>query len=86
MGPQFDAVYLRWLLEEYALDGDPQLYAIANYNAQRALQNGRFNTGLFQRAWDGGPITDHDASPGMLRIQGAGVSVLAWLAAAPPPP
>jgi len=86
MGPQFDAVYLRWLLEEYALEGDPQLYAIANYNAQRALQNGRFNTGLFQRAWDGGPIADHDAAPGMLRIQGAGVSVLAWLAAVPAPP
>jgi hypothetical protein len=86
MGPQFDAVYLRWLLEDYALEGDPQLYAIANYNAQRALQNGRFNTGLFQRAWDGSSITDHDASRGMLRIQGAGVSVLAWLAAATPPP
>ena len=59
--------------------------AVADYNAQRALQNGRFQTGLFQRAWDGGPITRHDASPGMLRIQGAGVSVLAWLAATSPP-
>jgi hypothetical protein len=85
MGPQFDAVYLRWLLEAYTLDGDPQLYAIADYNAKRALDNGRFDSGLFQRAWDGGPITEHDASPGMLRIQGAGVSVLAWLAATPPP-
>jgi hypothetical protein len=85
MGPQFDAVYLRWLLEAYTLGRDPQLYAIANYNAQRALQNGRLASGLFQRAWDGGPITDHDATPGMLRIQGAGISVLAWLAAAPPP-
>jgi Glycosyl hydrolase family 76 len=85
MGPQFDAVYLRWILEAYAIGGDPQLYAIADYNAQRALQNGRFQTGLFQRAWDGGPITRHDASPGMLRIQGAGVSVLAWLAATSPP-
>jgi hypothetical protein len=85
MGPQFDAVYLRWLLEAFALDGDAQLYAIANYNAQRALQNGRVRSGLFERAWDGGSVSDHDASPGMLRIQGAGLSVLAWLAATPPP-
>jgi len=85
MGPQFDAVYLRWLLEAYALQGDPQLYALADYNAQRALQNGRVDSGLFERAWDGGPVTDHDAAPGMLRIQAAGVSVLAWLAAATPP-
>jgi hypothetical protein len=85
MGPQFDAVYLRWLLEAYARWGDRDLYAIAYYNAQRALQNGRFNTGLFQRAWDGSNITDHDARPGMLRIQGAGVSLLAWIAATPPP-
>jgi hypothetical protein len=86
MGPQFDAVYLRWLLEAYTIGGDPQLYAIANYNAQRALQNGRFDDGLFGRAWDGGSVTAHDASPDMLRIQGAGVSVLAWLAATPPLP
>jgi hypothetical protein len=85
MGPQFDAVYLRWLLEASARWGDRELYAIAYYNAQRALANGRFNTGLFQRAWDGGSITDHDATPGMLRIQGAGVSLLAWIAATPPP-
>jgi hypothetical protein len=85
MGPQFDAVYLRWLLEAYARWGDRDLYAIAYFNAQRALQNGRFNTGLFQRAWDGSNIADHDARPGMLRIQGAGVSLLAWIAATPPP-
>ena len=85
MGPQFDAVYLRWLLQAAVATGDRELYAIAFYNAQRALANGRFNTGLFQRAWDGGNITDHDAEPGMLRIQGAGVSLLAWIAATPPP-
>ncbi|HEX3318185.1 MAG TPA: glycoside hydrolase family 76 protein [Solirubrobacteraceae bacterium] len=85
MGPQFDAVYLRWLLEAYTIGGDPQLYAIADYNTQRALQNGRFDDGLFGRAWDGGSVTAHDATADMLRIQGAGVSVLAWLAATPGP-
>jgi hypothetical protein len=84
-GPQFDTIYLRWMLELSARDGDPRWYALAYRNANRALQNARDGHGVFTRAWDGGSITRHDARPGMIQTHAASVSLLAWLAAAPVP-
>jgi hypothetical protein len=84
-GPQYDAIYLRWMLELSRRDGDSRWYALAYRNAKRLLGDGRDSRGLFLRAWDGGSITKHGARPGMIQTHGAGVSVLAWLAAAPLP-
>jgi hypothetical protein len=83
-GPQYDAVYLHWMLELYRRDHDPRWYALAYDNAQRALANSRNKAGLFLRAWNGSRAPD--APPDSLKIDAATLSVFAWLAAATPPP
>jgi hypothetical protein len=84
-GPQFDSIYLRWMLQLYRHDGDSRWYALAYHNAQRAVNNARDSRGLFQRAWDGGSIARQLGRTGQLQGQGASVSLLAWLAEAPIP-
>jgi uncharacterized protein YyaL (SSP411 family) len=82
-GPQYDAVYLHWMLDVYAHDHNPLWYGLAVANAQRALANARTKNGLFLRAWDGSRAPD--APTDSLKIDAATVSVFAWLAAAKPP-
>jgi hypothetical protein len=82
-GPQYDAVYLHWMLDVYAQDHNPRWYELALDNAQRALANAKTNQGLYLRAWDGGRAPD--APTDSLKIDAATVSVFAWLAAARPP-
>ena len=52
-GPQYDAVYLQWMLYQYAQDHDSRWYALAYYNAKRALANSGNKAGLFLQDWDG---------------------------------
>ncbi len=85
MGPQYDAEWLRWLLELYSFDRNPQMYALAYYNAQRAIADAQDPDGLYAGTWDGSAITLHQADPTMLQVHAATVSVFAWLAATPPP-
>jgi len=82
-GPQYDAVYLHWMLNLYAQDHDPRWYSLAAANAQRALANAQNKQGLFLKAWDGSRAPD--APTDSLKIDAATVSVFAWLAAATPP-
>jgi hypothetical protein len=82
-GPQYDTIYLRWMLELSRRDGDARWYKLASHNAQRALDNARDGRGVFTRAWDGGSITQHQGRPGLIRTHAAGVALLAWLAATP---
>jgi hypothetical protein len=82
-GPQYDAVYLHWMLDVYAQDHNPRWYALALGNAQRALAHAGSKNGLFLRAWDGSRAPD--APTDSLKIDAATVSVFAWLAAATPP-
>ena len=84
-GPQYDCIYLRFLLDLYRHDRDPRWYLLVHEHAQRALANAADERGLFVLPWDGGDITEHEAEPDMLAIHAATVSVFAWLAAAPLP-
>jgi hypothetical protein len=83
-GPQWDAIYVRGLLSLYALDHQTQLYEAAAATAQRILANARAADGLFLRSWDGSRMVN-GAPFGELRTDAASVSVLAALAATPPP-
>jgi hypothetical protein len=83
-GPQYDAVYLHWMLNLYARDHDARWYSLAYDNAQRALANAQNSAGLFLKAWDGSRAPD--APTDSLKIDAATLSVFAWLAAATPPP
>jgi hypothetical protein len=85
MGPQFDSVYVHWMLHYYAHGGSPVWYQVAGKAASDAHQNALNSHGVFTRAWDGTSMWRHGARPGMLRTHAASVSVLAWLATVKPP-
>jgi glycosyl hydrolase family 76 len=83
--PQYDAIYLQWLLALYALDHDPSLYALAVDNARDAQTRGLDATGLYLRSWNGETLSAQYAAPGMLQTHAATTSLFAWLAVYPPP-
>ncbi len=83
--PQYDAIYLQWMLALYALEGDPTLYLLAADNARDAQERAANSEGLYLLSWSGQPLPTADAEPGMLQTQAATTSVFAWLAVYPPP-
>lgn len=83
--PQYDAIYLQWMLALYALQGDPSLYRMAAANAHDAQTQAANGEGLYLLSWDGQTLPRADAAPGMLQTQAATTSLFAWLAVYPPP-
>jgi hypothetical protein len=83
--PQYDAIYLQWMLALYALDGDRSLYALAATNARDAQTRAANGEGLYLFSWNGEALPASYAVPGMLQTQAATTSVFAWLAVYPPP-
>ena len=79
--PQYDAIYLQWMLALYSLDGDPALYALAADNARdaqtRAAQRQGPVPALLERRNAARAPTPR---PGMLQTQAATTSLFAWLA------
>ena len=85
MGPQYDAMYIRAILELYRYDGNRHWYDIAARETQRAMRNGRRSDGLYLNNWTGGPISEVRTKPNMLQTHAATTMVMAWMAATPPP-
>jgi hypothetical protein len=85
MGPQYDSMYLRWMLYLYALDRKPRWYYLAATQARRARFAAGDGHGFWSRAWDGTSMWLHGADPRMLQPHAATTMVFAWLAATPPP-
>jgi glycosyl hydrolase family 76 len=83
--PQYDAIYLQWMLALYALDGDPTLYALAADNARNAQAHAVNGEGLYLLSWNGQTLPARNAVPGMLQTHAATTSLFAWLAVYPPP-
>ncbi|HEX5851982.1 MAG TPA: glycoside hydrolase family 76 protein [Solirubrobacteraceae bacterium] len=83
--PQYDAIYLQWMLALYALDGDPTLYALAADNARNAQAHAINGEGLYLLSWNGQTLPARNAVPGMLQTHAATTSLFAWLAVYPPP-
>ncbi len=83
--PQYDAIYLQWMLALYSLDHDPALYALAADNAREAQAHALDSEGLYLLSWSGETLPTADALPGMLQTQAATTSLFAWLAVYPPP-
>jgi Glycosyl hydrolase family 76 len=81
MGPQFDAIYLHWMLVYGAQTGDSRWAQMALHFAAQAQANARDRSGLYLRAWDGGDMAAHQAEPEMLRTDAATVELFGWLAA-----
>lgn len=85
-GPQYDAIYLQWLLALYGLDGDAALYRLAAASASDAQARAANSEGLFLLSWLGAPLARQIAEPNMLQTQAATTSLFAWLAVYPPWP
>ena len=83
--PQYDAIYLQWMLALYSLEGDSSLYGLAADNARDAQQRARNGQGLYLLSWNGEQLAQNLALPGMIQTQGATTSLFAWLAVYPPP-
>jgi hypothetical protein len=83
--PQYDAIYLQWMLALYALDGDATLYRLAADNARDARTRALAGGGLYLLSWNGESLPPQYARPGMLQTHAATTSLFAWLAVYPPP-
>jgi hypothetical protein len=83
--PQYDAIYLQWMLALYSIDHDAALYALAAENAREAQTHALNDEGLYLLSWKGETLPAQDAEPGMLQTQAATTSLFAWLAVYPPP-
>src|SRR5438477_9261111 len=81
MGPQFDAIYLHWMLVYALQTGDARWAPMALTFANDARANARVGSGLYLRAWDGSDMSEHQAEPNMLRTDAASVELFGWLAA-----
>lgn len=85
MGPQYDAMYIRALLELYRYDGNRRWYDVAANEAERAMRNGRRPDGLYLNNWTGGPMREVGTPANMLQTHAATTMVMAWMAASKPP-
>jgi hypothetical protein len=83
--PQYDAIYLQWMLALYGLEGDPTLYRLAAANALDAQTRAAGAEGLYLLSWNGETLPARYALPGMLQTQSATTSLFAWLAVYAPP-
>jgi hypothetical protein len=83
--PQYDAIYLQWMLALGSLEGDSTLYTLAADNARDAQTRAANGEGLYLLSWNGEALPAQDAEPGMLQTQAATTSLFAWLAVYPPP-
>ncbi len=82
MGPQFDTIYLHWMLVYAQQTGDGRWAPMALQFAEDAQANSRDpSTGLYLKAWDGSDMSAHQAEPNMLRTDAATVELYGWLAA-----
>jgi hypothetical protein len=81
MGPQFDTIYLHWMLVYASQTGDARWPLLAKQMAALAKAHAGGRRGLYLRAWDGTPIVAHEAQPDMLQTDAATVELFAWLAA-----
>ena len=83
--PQYDAIYLQWMLALYALDGNSALYTLASDNALDAQTHALNGEGLYLLSWTGATLSAEDAEPEMLQTQSATTSLFAWLSVYRPP-
>jgi hypothetical protein len=79
MGPQFDTIYLHWMLVYGEQSGDTRWRGLAEEMAGDAEAHARDGRGLYLRGWDGTPISEHQAQPNMLQTDAATLELFAWL-------
>jgi hypothetical protein len=83
-GPQWDAIYVRALVNLYAYDHDRSWYRMVADTAGRIVKKARLSNGEYLKTWTGSTKVPGSA-PGMLRTHAASVSVLAALSSVAAP-
>jgi hypothetical protein len=79
-GPEYDTVYLQWMMAYGQATGDPYWLKLAELNAAAASRNAPARGGLWLASWWGGPIDDPETHPAMFRTMAATTSLFAWVA------
>jgi hypothetical protein len=80
-GPQYDAIYLQWMMAYGQAVGDPYWTTLAQVNASAAAGHAAASGSSWLGSWWGGPIRDPETHPGMFRTMAATTSLFAWVAA-----
>lgn len=83
-GPQYDTIFVRDVLVLYSYDHNPRWYRFVTANARHVLDHARTASGRYLFNWNGTAGIPY-GSPGMLRTEGANISVFAALATVSPP-
>lgn len=78
-GPEYDTIYLQWMMAYGQATGDPYWVKLAELNAAAAASHAADRQHVWLDSWWGGPIRDPETHPGMLRTLGATTSLFAWL-------
>jgi hypothetical protein len=79
-GPQYDSIFLQWMMAYGQAVGDGHWLELAQVNAAAAAQHAAAYRGLWLGSWWGGPISDSQTLPGMFRTTAGTTSLFAWLA------
>ncbi len=79
-GPQYDSIFLEWMMAYGQAVGDSHWLGLAQENATQAAQHAAAYRGLWLGSWWGGPIDDSQTLPGMFRTIAGTTSLFAWLA------
>ncbi|MHB2001623.1 MAG: glycoside hydrolase family 76 protein [Solirubrobacteraceae bacterium] len=78
-GPQYDSIFMQWMMAYGQASGDPYWLELAQLNAAAATKHAYDSRRLLLGSWWGGPIGDPETRPNMLRTDGATTSLFAWL-------
>lgn len=78
-GPEYDTIYLQWMMAYGEATGDPYWLRLAQLNAEAAAANATGSGGLWLASWWGGPIDDPETHSNMFRTMAATTSLFAWV-------
>jgi hypothetical protein len=78
-GPEYDAIFMQWMMAYGQATGQPYWLTLAQVNAAAAATNAANGQGLWLSSWWGGAIADPETRPNMLRTVGATTSLFAWV-------
>lgn len=79
-GPQYDSIYLQWMMAYGQAVGDSYWTTLAQVNASAAAAHTAAR-GEWLGSWWGGRIHDPETHPGMFRTMASTTSLFAWVAA-----
>jgi hypothetical protein len=78
-GPEYDAIYLQWMMAYGQATGEPYWLKAGELNGAAAAEHATNGLGLWLSSWWGGRIPDPETYPDMFRTMAATTSLFAWL-------